>query len=224
MAPPSSSPLLLSLLGLSMFSSLASALMPMLAPRQPASTGQTCTVTPLGGAQDDAPQILAAFAACNHGGTVVFPENATYHIATRLNPVLADVTIEWRGTWRFSDDLDYWRANAYPVAFQNHAAGFVLSGERIRLDGHGTGGIDGGGDAWYAAEEGDTQPGRPMPFVWWNVSDVLVEHCMSLLLAPPPPIELKAERRVVVWVFSFFFFPLKSSPPFLLTCNLPGAL
>lgn len=177
MAPLSRS-LLLSLLGLCSLAS-SSALMPMVAPRSPASTGQTCTVTPLGGTQDDVPQILAAFEACNNGGTVVFPENATFYIATRLNPVLTDVTIDWRGTWLFSDDLDYWRNNSYPVAFQNHHAGFVISGERIRLDGHGTGKINGSGNSWYDAEEGDTQPGRPMPFVWWNVSDVLVEHCMS---------------------------------------------
>lgn len=29
---------------------------------------------------------------------------------------------------------------------------------------------------WYDAEEGTTQPGRPMPFVFWNVSDVNVEN------------------------------------------------
>lgn len=171
------------LLGLSgLLTTTTSALLsapPMVAPRGPAISGQTCTLAPLGGEQDDAPQILAAFEACNHGGTVVFPENATFYIATRLSPVLYDVAIDWRATWLFSDDLAYWRDNAYPVAFQNHRAGFVLSGERIRLDGHGTGRIDGGGSAWYAAEEADTQPGRPMPFVWWNVSDVLVEHCMS---------------------------------------------
>lgn len=78
---------------------------------------------------------------------------------------------------QFSDDLDYWRSNSYPIAFQNHAAGFIISGERISINGYGTGKINGSGNTWYTAEAGDTQPGRPMPFVFWNVSDVLVEHC-----------------------------------------------
>jgi len=140
-------------------------------------------VTPLGNRKDDVPQILKAFEDCNHGGTVVFPPGASYYIATRLNPVMYDVTIDWHGTWVFSDDLAYWRNNSYPIAFQNHAAGFVITGDRIHIDGHGTGGIDGNGNAWYTAEAGKTRPGRPMPFVLWNVSDVRVEH-FSVVQSP----------------------------------------
>ncbi|PSR90662.1 putative galacturan 1,4-alpha-galacturonidase C [Coniella lustricola] len=149
----------------------------MLPPRSPANvTGLECSLTPLGNNQDDVPQILAAFSRCNNGGTVVFPEGETFYIASRLNPVLHDVTIEWKGEWLFSDNLTYWRNNSYPIAFQNHHAGFILSGERIHLNGYNTGKINGSGNTWYTTEAGDTQPGRPMPFVWWNVSDVLVEH------------------------------------------------
>lgn len=173
---PLSSSTLVSFIGLTTLA-CASTLIPTVAPRAPVVSGKTCTPLPLGGTQDDVPQILAAFEECNHGGTVVFPENATFYIATRLNPVIYDLTIEWRGTWLFSDDLDYWRNNSYPVAFQNHRAGFVISGERIHLNGYGTGKINGSGNSWYNAEEADTQPGRPMPFVWWNVTDVMVEHC-----------------------------------------------
>ncbi|GAB1200721.1 hypothetical protein APSETT444_010097 [Aspergillus pseudonomiae] len=71
---------------------------------------------------------------------------------------------------------EYWRNNSYPVAFQNHAAGFVITGHNITIDGYGTGGIDGNGNVWYTAEAGTTQPGRPMPFVFWNVSDVHVDN------------------------------------------------
>ncbi|KUI68181.1 Putative galacturan 1,4-alpha-galacturonidase C [Cytospora mali] len=170
-----SSTVLLGLLGLSSLGSVA-ALMPMIPPRSPATSGKTCTLVPKGAGQDDVPQILGAFEECNNGGTVVFPENSTFYIATVLNPVISDVTVDWKGTWLFSDDLDYWRNNSYPVAFQNHRAGFVISGERIHINGYGTGKINGSGNSWYNAEEGDTQPGRPMPFVFWNVSDVLVEH------------------------------------------------
>ncbi|EPS27745.1 putative rhamnogalacturonan alpha-L-rhamnopyranohydrolase [Penicillium oxalicum 114-2] len=135
-----------------------------------------CTVTARGHQKDDVPNILKAFEACGHGGTVVFPEDQTYWIASRLNPTVNDVIIEWRGKWTFSDDLAYWRNHSYPIAFQNHAAGFIITGDHIRIDGHGTGGIDGNGNAWYTAEKGVTQPGRPMPFVFWNVSEVRVDN------------------------------------------------
>ncbi|KAF7714264.1 Galacturan 1,4-alpha-galacturonidase [Penicillium ucsense] len=133
-----------------------------------------CTVKAKGHQKDDVPEILNAFEKCGHGGTVIFPEDQSYWIATRLNPIVNDVIIEWRGKWTFSGDLAYWRNNSYPIAFQNHAAGFVISGDGIQIDGYGTGGIDGNGNAWYTAEKGITQPGRPMPFVFWNVSDVRV--------------------------------------------------
>lgn len=79
---------------------------------------------------------------------------------------------------KLSDDLAYWRKNSYPVAFQNHAAGFVITGDRIHITGEGGGGINGNGNAWYDAEKAKTQIGRPMPCVFWNVSEVFVEHCM----------------------------------------------
>jgi len=80
---------------------------------------------------------------------------------------------------QLSDNLNYWRNNSYPIAFQNHHAGFIISGERIYINGYGTGGIDGNGNAWYNVEQAVTQPGRPMPFVFWNTSDVFVENCKS---------------------------------------------
>ena len=98
----------------------------------------------------------------------------TYWIASKLNPVVKNVEIEWRGKWLYSDDLDFWRNNSYPVSFQNHHAGFILTGDGIKINGYGTGGIDGNGDLWYTQEAGHTRPGRPFPFVFWNVSDVTV--------------------------------------------------
>ncbi|OCT51954.1 putative galacturan 1,4-alpha-galacturonidase C [Cladophialophora carrionii] len=148
-----------------------------LGPRSPDASGQrVCTVTAKGQQHDDVPQTVQAFEDCGNGGTIVFPEDQTYWIATKLNPVVHNVTIEWRGIWQFSDDLDYWRNNSYPIAFQNHQAGFILTGDGIHIDGFGTGGIHGNGDIWYTAEAGHTLPGRPMPFVLWNVSDVTVSR------------------------------------------------
>ena len=137
---------------------------------------KTCTVIPKGRYQDDVPQILEAFQECGQGGRILFPENETYWIATKLNPVVSNVVIEWRGIWQYSNDLDSWRNNSYHVEFQNHWAGFVLTGDNIHIDGFGKGGIDGNGDLWYTQEKGTTRPGRPMPFVFWNVSDVTVSR------------------------------------------------
>jgi galacturan 1,4-alpha-galacturonidase len=77
---------------------------------------------------------------------------------------------------QLSDDLPYWRTNSYPISFQNHAAAFILTGSNIHLDGYGTGGIHGNGEAWYNAEKADTQPGRPMPFVPWNITKSSVKN------------------------------------------------
>ena len=57
---------------------------------------------------------------------------------------------------QFSDNLSYWRNNSYPIAFQNHHAGFILTSDGVHIDGYGTGGINGNGDVWYTAEAGNT--------------------------------------------------------------------
>jgi galacturan 1,4-alpha-galacturonidase len=138
---------------------------------QSLSDRKQCTVYPHGGNVSDVSNILRAFETCNNGGTVIFPEGQNYWIGSKLNPVLKDVTIEWRGVWTYSPDITYWRQpqNHYPIAFQNHAASFVLTGDGIHINGYGTGGVFGNGDVWYTAEAGDTQPGRPMPFVRFSI-------------------------------------------------------
>jgi hypothetical protein len=68
-------------------------------PTGPSNNGKTCTVVALGNEKDDTPQILNAFSDCNNGGTVVFPEGQNYWIGTKLNPIIYDVTVEWKGVW-----------------------------------------------------------------------------------------------------------------------------
>jgi len=67
--------------------------------------GNVCTVTALGGKQDDVPNILEAFSRCRKDGTIIFPEDQNYWIATRLNPVVNDVVIDWRGVWTVCDSI-----------------------------------------------------------------------------------------------------------------------
>ncbi|KAK0637297.1 glycoside hydrolase family 28 protein [Bombardia bombarda] len=186
--------------------------LPFSVPRAPSrSSGKTCTVQPLGSGHDDVPQILKAFDECNNGGTVVFPQGQTFYIATKLNPVLFDVNVEWRGVWKLSDNATYWRNNAYPVAFQNHHAGFVVSGDRIHINGHGTGGIDGSGNTWYTAEAGTSKIGRPMPFVFWNSSDVFVEH---FYVKDPPLWAVNVMNSTNMWFDDIYVNATATAAPY----------
>ena len=72
---------------------------------------QTCTVFANGNQKDDVPHITQAFKTCGTDGIVVFPEDQTYWIATKLNPILTNVQIEWRGLWM----VRYHRAEGSPV-------------------------------------------------------------------------------------------------------------
>ncbi|KAH6665818.1 putative extracellular exo-polygalacturonase [Halenospora varia] len=97
------------------------------------------------------------YTICGTFGNITFPENQNYWIAERLNPVSSHVHINWKGQW---------------------SAGFVFRGTGISIEGFGTGGIS-DGDAWYDPEEIVTLPGRTMPFVFWNVSDVTSINIMN---------------------------------------------
>jgi hypothetical protein len=61
-----------------------------------------CTVKANGKQTDDVPNLLKAFKECGNGGTIIFPGDQSYWIGKRLNPVLNDVTIQWRGKWTVS--------------------------------------------------------------------------------------------------------------------------
>jgi polygalacturonase len=62
--------------------------------------GKECIVKAAGRKVDDTPAILEAFRSCNGGGKVIFPRGEEYWIATRLNPVVHDIRVEWRGQWK----------------------------------------------------------------------------------------------------------------------------
>jgi len=64
-----------------------------------------CTVLANGGTTNDVPNILKAFDKCGHGGDIIFPQGQNYYIASKLNPVVDDVNINWGGIWTVSDIL-----------------------------------------------------------------------------------------------------------------------
>lgn len=59
-----------------------------------------CVVKANGHCEDDVPNIMRAFHECGNGGTIFFPEDQTYWIASRLNPILNDAVIQWHGKWK----------------------------------------------------------------------------------------------------------------------------
>ncbi|KAL5456208.1 hypothetical protein PMIN06_004008 [Paraphaeosphaeria minitans] len=51
------------------------------------------------------------------------------------------------GTIKFTNDTDYWQANAFKQVFQNASTFFQLGGEDVNVYGGGT--FDGNGQVWY---------------------------------------------------------------------------
>ncbi|KAJ9131237.1 Exo-rhamnogalacturonase b [Pleurostoma richardsiae] len=127
---------------------------------------RTCTVEASGSnATDDAPAILKAFHECGRGGRVVF-KPTTYYINSVLNiSWLEDVDIDIQGTLLWSTDITYWLNHSLPVGYQNQSTAFILGGNNVRINGHGTGTFDGNGDYWYQwiRKQSNTSnyPGRP---------------------------------------------------------------
>lgn len=193
-----------------------------------------CTVLANGGTTNDVPNILKAFSKCGNGGDIIFPEGQNYYIASKLNPVVNDVNINWGGIWTVSHILQWLRGKIgtdRALVFPWHR---VLETKQLYLSDrvpepccfvHS--------DWWsytyqwiwhrrypwqwrclvslnpsktseillilkrYTAEAGHTLPGRPMPFVLWNVSDVTVK---KFFIIDPPLWSFNIMNGTDVWV------------------------
>ncbi|KAI5778849.1 putative exopolygalacturonase X [Geopyxis carbonaria] len=122
---------------------------------------KTCVLPPLPSGHDAAPSILAAAKRCNNGGTILFPAGRTYTVGTALDLTwLHHVDLDLQGTLEFSDDVDYWKDNAFPLTFQNATTFWMLGGEDVNLYGGGT--LDGNGQVWYDAYAEDIYILRPI--------------------------------------------------------------
>jgi polygalacturonase len=66
---------------------------------------------------------------------------------------------------QWSTDIQYWLNHSMPVGYQNQSTAFLLGGNNVRIEGHGTGTLDGNGDYWYEwiRKQPNTSnyPGRP---------------------------------------------------------------
>ncbi|PWY90437.1 Exopolygalacturonase precursor [Aspergillus sclerotioniger CBS 115572] len=112
------------------------------------SRDRTCHVRSHGNGTDDSDYILSALHQCNHGGKVVFDADKEYIIGTALNMTfLKNIDLEVLGKILFTNDTDYWQANAFPQGFQNATTFFQLGGEDVNMYGGGI--LDGNGQVWY---------------------------------------------------------------------------
>ncbi|PWY83420.1 Exopolygalacturonase X [Aspergillus heteromorphus CBS 117.55] len=112
------------------------------------SRDKTCHVRSHGNGTDDSSYILSALNQCNHGGKVVFDADKEYIIGTALNlTFLQNIDLEILGKILFTNDTDYWQANAFKQGFQNATTFFQLGGEDVNMYGGGT--LDGNGQVWY---------------------------------------------------------------------------
>ncbi|PYH46040.1 putative extracellular exo-polygalacturonase [Aspergillus saccharolyticus JOP 1030-1] len=136
-------------------------------PFQPLPTSQsrtkTCHVRTHGDGSDDSAYILSAIKQCNDGGKVVFDAGKEYIIGTALDlTFLKHVDLDIEGTIQFTNDTDYWQANAFKQVFQNATTFFQLGGEDVNVYGSGT--LDGNGQVWYDLYAEDDLILRPVLF------------------------------------------------------------
>lgn len=90
---------------------------------------------------------------------------------------LHDALLSVPGFISFSSNISHWVANRVPFEFQDLALGWIITGSDYTLDGHGSGGIYGNGQAWYdwAKDEGNKR-GRPMSLAIVNSTNVVVQN------------------------------------------------
>ncbi|KAH8929233.1 glycoside hydrolase family 28 protein [Atractiella rhizophila] len=130
----------------------------------------TCVVYSPGKGVDAAPKLVEAVERCGKGARIVLPDER-YYINQRMTWHLENATVDIYGTLEFSDDLDYWIHNSYRLPFQNQSIAWHVTGNDFVIDGHGKGGIDGNGQAWYTWNRGASNKfGRPMSLSYTNAT------------------------------------------------------
>lgn len=142
---------------------------------------KTCHVANYGNGRDDSSNIMSALKKCNNGGKVVFDAGKTYTIGKALDmtflkhvdlgmfffsgkddlhPTNQSSSTEIQGTIQFTNDTDYWQANAFKQGFQNATTFFQLGGEDVNM--YGDGMLDGNGQVWYDLYAQDALILRPI--------------------------------------------------------------
>ena len=137
-----------------------------------------CIVLPSRNGDDDAPAIMNALnKECQKNSLVVFP-GPVYNIQTNMTTVdMKNVEIHHFGRFLWSTDIDYWLSVSMPVGFQNQSTVWYFGGDRVTLDGHGSGVFDGNGQVWYDwAKNGSNLPRRPMNINWRTLTNSAIRN------------------------------------------------
>ncbi|KAJ5305839.1 hypothetical protein N7508_004854 [Penicillium antarcticum] len=122
---------------------------------------KTCHVDNRGHGKDDSANVLSALKKCNNGGKVIFDVGKTYTIGKALDMTfLKHVDLEIQGHIQFTNDTDYWQANAFKQIYQNATTFFQLGGEDVNMYGDGI--LDGNGQVWYDLYAEDALILRPI--------------------------------------------------------------
>ncbi|TFY58043.1 hypothetical protein EVJ58_g6663 [Rhodofomes roseus] len=146
-----------------------------------------CAVKPLGGGQDDGPNINAAFEECSSNAAIIL--DGYYSVNTLLLAKgLSHVDIVLSGTVQYTPNIAYWSPNSLYLTYQNATTFWFLSGQYIHLYGGGT--IDGNGQVWWdtfnttgnsgTAGGSSTTFARPIPLTVGNASNVVVEDITEI--------------------------------------------
>ena len=83
-------------------------------------------------------------------------------VDSQISPIPLTLQIDIQGTIQFTNDTDYWQANAFNQTFQNATTFFQLGGSDVNVYGGGT--IDGNGQVWYDLYAEDIYILRPILF------------------------------------------------------------
>ena len=151
----------------------------------------TCSVTAIGGGEDDASQILDAFTQCNNGGTVIL--DGDYTIGTALDlTFLESVDVALSGSITFTSDIDYWTANSFKYDFQNSTAFWKIGGKDVNIYGGGVGEINGSGQQWWDAFAENNSLLRPISLVLDGLQGGSVT---GLRMINPPNVSARPTNR-----------------------------
>ncbi|KAK2731252.1 hypothetical protein FQN55_004897 [Onygenales sp. PD_40] len=138
--------------------------------------GSTCTVTPLGGDQDDSVQVVDAFLQCGQDGIINF-ETGTYSIQRVMDiRDISNCEVNIYGTFIWSTDIQYWLSNSISVEYSGRSTAWRLGGDNFTIRGHYQALFDGNGQLWYDQNKNQgNQNGRPISFTLWEARNVLVD-------------------------------------------------
>ncbi|KAI1825928.1 family 28 glycosyl hydrolase [Xylaria intraflava] len=97
---------------------------------------------------DVSDDFMAGLKKANHGGTLYLPKDELFVIAKALDlTFLDDIQIRWDGEVKFTNDTEYWQANAFTHPFQNSIMFWKWGGKDIKIFGDGI--LNGNGQLWW---------------------------------------------------------------------------